>query len=198
MERRRDTPSANSAPARSHRRVALLCGVFVTAMVGAAYAAVPLYDMFCRATGFGGTTKVASAAPSGALERTVKVRFDANVAPGLDWDFQPVQREMTVRVGESNLAFFRARNRSGEDSWGTATYNVTPQTTGAYFSKIHCFCFDEQQLAAGESLDMPVQFFVDPSFVEDDGMDRVNTITLSYTFFAAKPPAKQAGLAPRM
>jgi cytochrome c oxidase assembly protein subunit 11 len=197
VERRPDQPSASPGIDRSHRRIALYCGVFVAAMVGAAYASVPLYDMFCKATGFGGTTQVANAAPQKAAARTVKVRFDANVAPGLDWEFQPVQREMTVRVGEANLAFFRARNRSAADTWGSATYNVTPEVTGAYFSKIHCFCFDEQHLAANESLDMPVQFFVDPSFVEDDGMDRVNTITLSYTFFAAKPPAKQAGLQPR-
>ncbi|MGQ4275264.1 cytochrome c oxidase assembly protein [Terrihabitans sp. B22-R8] len=182
---------------RRHRRTALYCGIFVASMVGAAYAAVPLYDLFCRATGFGGTTQVAQAAPDAVHSRTVRVRFDANVAPGLDWGFRPVQREMVVRVGEANLAFFEARNRSGKDSWGTATYNVTPDTTGAYFNKIQCFCFDQQQLTANEKLDMPIQFFVDPSFLEDAEMDNVNTITLSYTFFAAQPPAKQAGLAKR-
>jgi cytochrome c oxidase assembly protein subunit 11 len=182
---------------RSHRRIALYCGVFVVSMVGAAYAAVPLYDLFCRATGFGGTTQVADSAPDVIKERTVRVRFDANVAPGLDWDFRPVQREMVVRVGETNLAFYRAQNRSGKEGWGTATYNVTPDVTGGYFNKIHCFCFDQQKLAAGEQLDMPVQFFVDPAFADDKEMDKVTTITLSYTFFASKPPAQQAGLGSR-
>jgi cytochrome c oxidase assembly protein subunit 11 len=190
-------PHPDDAMGRRHRRTALFCGAFVASMVGAAYAAVPLYDLFCRTTGFGGTTQVATAAPAKAGTRTVNVRFDGNVAPGLNWEFRPVERQMTVRVGETNLAFFEARNLSSSPSWGTATYNVTPNQTGAYFNKIHCFCFDEQQLAAGERIEMPVQFFVDPSFAEDGEMKGVNTITLSYTFFAAKPPAKQAALQPR-
>jgi cytochrome c oxidase assembly protein subunit 11 len=191
------TPTDKDALGRRHRRTALFCGAFVASMVGAAYAAVPLYDLFCRTTGFGGTTQVASSAPAKTGTRTVNVRFDGNVAPGLNWEFRPVERQMTVRVGETNLAFFEARNLSSSESWGTATYNVSPNQTGAYFNKIHCFCFDEQRLAAGERIEMPVQFFVDPDFAKDDEMKGVNTITLSYTFFATKPPAKQAGLQPR-
>jgi len=167
-------------------------------MVGAAYAAVPLYEMFCKVTGFGGTTQVATAAPAHSLERTIRVRFDANVAPGLAWDFAPAQREMEVRVGETALAFFRARNRSGREQSGTATYNVTPEVTGAYFSKMHCFCFEQQTLAAGEQADMPVQFFVDPSIADDASLNGVSTITLSYTFFASQPPAVVAGAAAKL
>jgi cytochrome c oxidase assembly protein subunit 11 len=174
---------------KKHRRLALACGVFVASMLGAAYAAVPLYDMFCRVTGFGGTPQIASAAPKEVLDRKILVRFDANVAPGLNWEFSPVQREMEVRVGETALAFYRAKNLSSHDQWGSATYNVTPEVTGGYFTKMHCFCFEKQSLKAGEEMDMPVQFFVDPSLVEDKTLDGVTTITLSYTFFAAEPPA---------
>lgn len=177
-----------SGQAKNHRLVAAACAVFGVSMLGVAYAAVPLYDMFCRITGFGGTPIVASAAPATVSDREISVRFDGNVAPGLNWRFTPVQREMKVKVGETALAFFRVKNRSDEAQWGMATYNVTPNVTGGYFNKMHCFCFDRQQLAAGEEMDMPVQFFIDPSIVEDATMNGVNTITLSYTFFAAEPP----------
>ncbi|MFC5066676.1 cytochrome c oxidase assembly protein [Flaviflagellibacter deserti] len=187
-------PGNTSAPDRRHLRVAAACGVFVACMVGASFAAVPLYDMFCRVTGFGGATVVREQAPGNVLEREIIVRFDGTVAPGLNWDFQPVQRQMKVKVGETAIAFYRARNR-GEDGWGTASYNVTPEVTGGYFAKIACFCFTEQRLKAGEELDMPVQFFIDPSIAEDATLNGVNTITLSYTFFAAKPPASVAGAA---
>lgn len=173
---------------RRHGRVALACVAFVALMVGAAYAAVPLYDMFCRATGFGGTTQVAAAAPKQALDREMTVRFDANVAPGLDWSFRPEVTNVRVKVGETKLVLFKVKNRSDQELAGTATYNVTPETTGGHFAKLQCFCFTEQVLKPGEELDMPVAFFVDPSIADDHELDRVSRITLSYTFFPAKAP----------
>jgi cytochrome c oxidase assembly protein subunit 11 len=178
---------------KNHKIVAAACGVFVLSMLGAAYAAVPLYDLFCRVTGFGGTPRIASASPTQTADRVIRVRFDGNVAPGLDWQFRPVQREMNVRIGETVLAFYRAKNTSTRGQWGTASYNVTPNITGGYFSKIHCFCFEKQHLSAGEEMDMPVQFFIDPSIVEDASLNGLTTITLSYTFFAAEPPALASG-----
>lgn len=177
---------------RNHKIVAAACSVFVVSMLGAAYAAVPLYDLFCRVTGFGGTPVVASSAPAQALDRTIKVRFDGNVTPGLNWELRPVQREIEVRIGETALAFYRVRNRAAHDQWGMATYNVTPDVTGGYFNKIYCFCFDRQHLAAGEEVDMPVQFFIDPAIAEEASLNGLDTITLSYTFFAAEPPAQAA------
>jgi len=181
-------PAPDAALSRRHARVALACTVFVGAMVGAAFASVPLYDLFCRATGFGGTPQVASVAPDRALARHMTVRFDANVAPGLDWDFKPNLRAVDVVVGEPKLVTFTVVNTSNKDLWGSATYNVSPEQTGAYFSKLQCFCFDRQQVKAGETISMPVVFFVDPSIADERDLDNVNTITLSYTFFAAKPP----------
>jgi cytochrome c oxidase assembly protein subunit 11 len=182
-----------SAPDNNHRLVAAACGVFVVSMLGAAYAAVPLYEMFCKVTGFGGTPQIASTAPAKTTDRIIRVRFDSNVAAGLGWEFRPVQREMDVKVGETALAFYRTKNISGHGQWGSASYNVTPEVTGAYFTKMHCFCFEKQHLRAGEEVDMPVQFFIDPSMVDDKTLDGVKTITLSYTFFAAEPPAQVAG-----
>ncbi|MFK8252554.1 cytochrome c oxidase assembly protein [Ancylobacter terrae] len=176
------------ADARRHRVVALSCGLFVVAMVGAAYAAVPLYQMFCRVTGFGGATVVATALPAQPLERTVEVRFDTNVAPGLAWSFQPEVRSMTVKVGEPQLVYFRVVSRAATDTTASATYNVTPERTGPHFAKMQCFCFTEQTLKPGEALDMPVAFFVDPALAEDPELDSVGTITLSYTFFAKPSP----------
>lgn len=152
-------------------------------MVGLAYAAVPLYDLFCRVTGYGGTTQTAEVAPEQALDRRITVRFDAGVARDMPWAFQPVERQMTLRVGETALAFYRAVNDGPTPITGTATFNVTPLKAGQYFSKIECFCFTEQTLAPGQSVDMPVQFFVDPAIAEDRNLDDVKTITLSYTFF---------------
>lgn len=172
----------------SHRVVAVCCAAFVMAMVGAAYAAVPLYQMFCQVTGFGGATRVAGAAPAVPLERTVEVRFDANTAPGLDWSFEPEVRSVTVRVGETKLAYYRAHNRGSEPVTAAATYNVTPAQSGYHFAKMQCFCFTDQTLQPGETLEMPVVFFVDPAFAEDPEMNGVKTITLSYTFFPKAAP----------
>ena len=174
---------------RSLRRdviVASACGLFVASMVGAAYAAVPFYNWFCRATGFNGTTQVASAAPaSPALERKIAIRFDSNVN-GLPWKFEPEQTEIEVRIGDVITAFYTVTNQSARETAGIAAYNVAPLTAGLYFQKINCFCFNEQRLAPGETREMPVVFFVDPALAKDSEHDGLNTITLSYTFYPAK------------
>lgn len=158
-------------------------------MVGLAYASVPLYDLFCRVTGFGGTPGIA-AAPSGTvIEREMTVRFDASINPALPWRFVPAQPPMRIRVGETTLAFYRAENLAETPTVGTATFNVTPLKAARYFEKIDCFCFTEQRLEAGQSVDMAVSFFVDPAIAEDPNLDEVKTITLSYTFF----PKQDAG-----
>ena len=167
---------------------AAACVVFVAFMVGMSFAAVPLYRIFCQVTGFDGTTQRADAAPDRALDREIKVRFDGNVANGLGWGFRPLERRVTLRVGEVAEVAFLAENRGTSASTGTATFNVTPNTAGAYFNKIACFCFTEQTLAAGQSLDMPVQFFVDPAIADDPELDHLDTVTLSYTFFPAANP----------
>lgn len=172
---------------RADRRVALACLLFAATMLGSAYASVPLYQLFCKVTGYGGTTQVAAQAPHEINARQVTVRFDANVAPELAWEFMPEQRERTVNLGETALVMFRVRNLSNQDTWGTASYNVTPERTGSYFAKLQCFCFDKQHLGPGETMEMPVVFFVDSAMNSDDELDKVKTITLSYTFFAAKP-----------
>ncbi|MGF1611479.1 MAG: cytochrome c oxidase assembly protein [Kiloniellales bacterium] len=163
--------------------VALLLAGVAVGMVGLAFASVPLYRLFCQVTGFGGTPQVASSAPEEISERVMKVRFNADVSPALPWAFQPEVREMEVKVGEQKLIFFRARNLSARETSGTATFNVTPLKTGQYFSKVQCFCFNEQRLAPGQEVEMGVSFFVDPAIVDNPGLDDVTTITLSYTFF---------------
>jgi cytochrome c oxidase assembly protein subunit 11 len=172
--------------------VAALCGLVVVLMVGASYAAVPFYNWFCRATGFNGTTQVATSAPSGApLTRKIAVRFDANVAPGLPWKFEPEQTEIEVKIGEVVTVFYTVTNQSARSTTGQAAYNVAPLTVGAYFQKINCFCFTEQTMAAGEKREMPVVFYVDPSLAADSENDGLNTITLSYTFYPVRAPASK-------
>lgn len=165
---------------------AAACAVFVAAMVGMSFAAVPLYRIFCEATGYGGTTRRAEAAPASALDREITVRFDANIGNGLGWSFRPLQREVRMKVGEVGQVAFVASNRGAAETTGTATFNVTPGEAGAYFNKIACFCFTEQTLAAGQTVDMPVVFFVDPAIADDPDLDVVGTITLSYTFYPAE------------
>jgi cytochrome c oxidase assembly protein subunit 11 len=179
---------SNASQRRRDLMVAGACGAFVAAMVGAAYAAVPLYDWFCRTTGFGGTTQVATAAPGHILDRTLKVRFDANVAGGLPWRFEPEQSSVEVKVGEVVTVSYRVVNESARETVGVASYNVAPPTAGAYFSKINCFCFTDQRLKPGEKRDMAVVFFVAPELVKDSEQDGLDTITLSYTMY----PARQA------
>jgi cytochrome c oxidase assembly protein subunit 11 len=174
---------------RSSRRdlvVAGACGVFVAAMVGAAYAAVPLYSWFCRTTGFGGTTQVATAAPGEVLGRKMTVRFDANVPPGLPWKFAPEQNTIEVRLGEVVTVNYTVTNMSARETVAQAAYNVTPPTIGAYFQKINCFCFTEQRMGSGETREMPVVFYVDPALATDPAQASLNTITLSYTFFPVR------------
>lgn len=176
--------------ARNNRRVALLALSGAVAMLGLAFASVPLYRLFCQVTGFGGTPLRAERAPDNAAERTIVVRFNADIDTALPWQFRPVQREIRVKLGEDTLAFYQAINRSGEAATGNAMFNVTPDKAGQYFNKIDCFCFKEQTLAPGQSADMPVNFFVDPALMKDVNMDDVKTITLSYTFFRAKDQPK--------
>ena len=159
-------------------------------MAGLAYASVPLYQLFCQVTGYGGTTQVADRAPDRVLDRVITVRFNADVSKSLAWRFRPVQRSIDVRLGEQALAFYAARNDSSVPTTGTATFNVTPAKAGRYFNKVDCFCFDEQTLAPGTSADMPVTFFIDPKMADDRNLDDVTTITLSYTFFNANPDAE--------
>jgi cytochrome c oxidase assembly protein subunit 11 len=180
-------------PRKARRRdvlVAAACGAFVAAMVGAAYAAVPLYSWFCRTTGFGGTPVLAHGGPVQVLDRKVTVRFDANVASGLPWKFAPEQVSIDVRIGEIVTVLYRAENDSARETVGQAVYNVTPSTVGGYFAKINCFCFTEQRLKPHERRDMPVVFYVDPALVGDAEQDGLNTITLSYTMYPVQQPAK--------
>jgi cytochrome c oxidase assembly protein subunit 11 len=170
--------------------VAAICGLVLVLMVGASYAAVPFYNWFCRTTGFNGTTQVATSAPSSApLARKIAVRFDANVAAGLPWKFEPEQTEIEVRIGEVVTVFYTVTNQSARTTTGQAAYNVAPLTVGAYFQKINCFCFTEQTMAAGEKRQMPVVFYVDPALVKDGDNAGLNTITLSYTFYPVRDPA---------
>jgi cytochrome c oxidase assembly protein subunit 11 len=184
--------SENANPTRTRRDViiAASCGVFVAAMLGLAYASVPFYDWFCRTTGFGGKPQIAARAPQGALGRKLTVRFDANVTGGLPWRFEPEQNSIELRLGEVVTVNFVATNLSARETVGQAGYNVTPPTTGGYFTKINCFCFTEQRLGPGEKREMPVVFYVDPSLAKDSELDDLNTITLSYSFFAVREPAK--------
>jgi cytochrome c oxidase assembly protein subunit 11 len=168
--------------ARKRLTLVILGGV-VCGMVGLSFAAVPLYDLFCRVTGFGGTTQTAEQAPAEIGERMVTVRFNSDVARDIPWRFKPAQREVKMHVGEVALAFYTATNESDRAILGSATFNVTPQKAGIYFNKVDCFCFEEQMLRPGESVEMPVTFFVDPEIANDRNLDDVTTITLSYTFF---------------
>jgi cytochrome c oxidase assembly protein subunit 11 len=187
------TGSGKTASRRTLTRdavVASICGFVVVFMVGASYAAVPFYDWFCRATGFNGTTQVATSAPSDSpLQRKISVRFDANVGPGLPWKFEPEQNEIEVRIGEVVTVFYTVTNQAARTTTGVAAYNVAPLTVGAYFQKINCFCFTEQTMGPGEKREMPVVFYVDPALAKDSENDGLNTITLSYTFYPVRDPA---------
>ncbi len=164
-----------------------LVGV-VLVMGSLAWASVPLYTWFCRVTGWGGVTDVASAAPASALEQTIKIRFDASKAAGMPWQFQPVAKEIEIKIGEEGLAFYEAYNPTDRVIAGSASYNVSPFSAGAYFSKIDCFCFELQVLQPGERVTMPVSFFVEPDIVQDADAKHVPVITLSYTFHETDLP----------
>ncbi|GLS22504.1 cytochrome c oxidase assembly protein CtaG [Labrys miyagiensis] len=187
---RPQTPQGRTRhPKASNGLIAVCCLAFVASMVGAAYASVPLYTLFCKVTGFGGTTRVAEAAPAQTIDRSFEVRFDSNINPALPWKFEPEQRSITVKAGEVKTIYYKITNLYSETTWASAAYNVTPQETGAYFSKIQCFCFTSQSLAPGESRELPVVFFVDPAIDKVDYLRGVKTITLSYTYYPAKQPA---------
>ncbi|GAB4387286.1 cytochrome c oxidase assembly protein [Albidovulum sp.] len=177
------------------RIAAMLLGIVVT-MGALAWAAVPFYSWFCRVTGYGGTTNVAEQGAGRILDRTISIRFDANTAPDMPWEFHPKQNAMTVRIGETAMAFYEAYNPTDRPVAGTAAYNVAPDIAGYYFNKIQCFCFTEQVLQPGERVEMPVVFYVDPEIVDDSDANRVRQITLSYTFYQTELPADQASLSP--
>jgi cytochrome c oxidase assembly protein subunit 11 len=171
-------------PNPRNRRVALMLGGFVVLMVGAAYAAVPLYQLFCQVTGFGGTTQVASDNLKGVIAREMTVRFDSNVESGLAWTVTPA-KPITDNIGSVDTVNFIATNLSDKPVTGQAIFNVTPEQTGIYFNKIECFCFTEQTLQPGETVEMPIVFFVDPDLADNADLDTIREITLSYTFYAA-------------
>lgn len=181
----------NPELARKNRKILAGCVLAVGAMIGLSFAAVPLYDLFCRVTGYGGTTQVAADAPEHVYDRVITIRFDSSTNPQLPWRFSPVQRSVDIRVGETGLAFYRAQSDSDRPTTGTATFNVTPLKAGQYFVKIDCFCFTEQRLTPGQSVEMPVTFYVDPAIMEDEDLRGVDTITLSYTFFQLDDEAEE-------
>jgi cytochrome c oxidase assembly protein subunit 11 len=195
---------AAPTPRRRNGATVLLLAAVAAGMVGLSFASVPLYRLFCAATGFGGTTQRATAVPKEVAGAVITVRFDAETAPDLGWEFHPVLPEVQVHPGEQREVFFRAVNRAAEAVTGTATYNVTPTKSGIYFDKLQCFCFTEQLLMPGESRDMGVVFFVDPDILRDPQTRDVHTITLSYTMFrkagtglpsaAANPPGPAAAV----
>ncbi|HMN36917.1 MAG TPA: cytochrome c oxidase assembly protein [Hyphomicrobium sp.] len=186
------TPHDSSAGTGSsrNRKVVLGCLAALAVMSGITAASPLLYSIFCQVTGYGGTTQRATAAPEKVLDKIITVRFDANVSPHLAWKFEPVHPTMDVKVGESALAVFRATNVSDRPLTGTAAFNVAPESAGLYFSKIQCFCFTEQTLQPGQTVEMPVSFFVDPKIVEDRDTAGLSNLTLSYVFY---PVAKTAG-----
>jgi len=179
---------------RRNRLVAGVCLAFFGGMVGMAYAAVPLYQMFCQVTGYGGTTQRVEQYSDTVLDRTITVRFDANTSGGLPWQFAPVRRDITMRIGETVQVAYKAENRTSLPTAGRATFNVAPEMAGAYFNKVECFCFTDTVLKPGESLDMPVVFYVDPAIVDVPELKDLKTITLSYTFFPIAAPAPQASV----
>jgi len=166
----------------------------VVVMGSLAWASVPFYDWFCRVTGFGGTTGVSEVASDEILDQTIKIRFDASLERSMPWEFKPVVREMELRIGETGLAFYEAYNPTNKAVAGQASYNVAPYEAGGFFSKIDCFCFEEQVLAPGERVLMPVTFYVDPEIVTDRDAKYVHSITLSYTFYQIDLPEGYAAL----
>ncbi|MEE2995504.1 MAG: cytochrome c oxidase assembly protein [Pseudomonadota bacterium] len=181
--------------AKRNRSIALIAFLSAAGMGGASYAAVPLYEIFCQVTGYGGTTQVAEVAPDEVLKRKMIIRFNADTDQALPWKFAPTQAKTEVLVGENAIAFYRARNLSDRAIVGMATFNVTPLKAGQYFNKIECFCFAEQRLEPGGEVDMPVSFFVDPAISEDPNLNDVKAITLSYTFYQTKADTERTARA---
>ncbi|NTF31077.1 cytochrome c oxidase assembly protein [Rhizobium skierniewicense] len=183
-----------TAKKTSNGSILVLCLVFVCGMVGMAYASVPLYRLFCQVTGYNGTTQRVEQYSDVILDRTMKVTFDSNTSNGLNWDFRPVDKIVEPRIGETVQVMFRATNRSPVATTGSAVFNVTPMEAGAYFNKVQCFCFTETTLQPGETLDMPVVFFIDPEIVKARESKGIHTLTLSYTFYPAKTEKPVASL----
>jgi cytochrome c oxidase assembly protein subunit 11 len=173
-------------PKRNNRRTVIACATVAIGMIGLAYASVPLYDLFCKVTGFSGTPIQRADNASSVMDRTVAVRFDANVVPGLNWTFAPEVPEVKVRLGETTTVLYKVTNNGSTPTTGIATYNVQPDLAGSYFSKLECFCFTEQTLKPGETLESAVVFYVDPRLVEDTDIKDISSITLSYTYFPSK------------
>lgn len=180
-------------PARSNAVLAAGLASVIGGMVGLSFASVPLYRMFCEATGYGGTPKIGPVASPGAVARTVQVRFNADTNPGLPWRFRPEQTAMTVHLGDEQPAFYSAHNLSSTPVTGVSTYNVTPEKAAKYFHKTACFCFNEQTLTAGQDMQFPLSFWVDPALATDPNTRDVTTITLSYTFFRTLEDASRTG-----
>jgi cytochrome c oxidase assembly protein subunit 11 len=184
-----------NAGAKRHLVIAAICTLIVGGMAGLSFAAVPLYRLYCQVTGYAGTTQRAEKASDTVLDRTVTVRFDSNVASDLPWDFEPEQHKLEVKIGETTLAYYKATNNSDHVITGQAVFNVTPEAVGLYFNKVECFCFTEQTLEPGQTVDMPVSFYVDPEFVKDDDTKQLTELTLSYTFYQVEAPRKVKGQA---
>ena len=180
-------------PGRGNGVLATMLAVVVLGMVGLAFAAIPLYRMFCAVTGYGGTPQIGLAAAPGASQHRVTVRFNADVNPNLPWRFAPVQPQVTLAMGDEQIAFYKARNLAGTPVTGIALYNVTPDKVGKYFHKTACFCFNQQTLAPGQEMQFPLSFWVDPAMAADPNTSDVTTITLSYTFFRSLDDAARAG-----
>ena len=181
---------------RQNGKLALKLVGVAALMASLSFAAVPFYDWFCRVTGFAGTPQQAEGATGEVLDQTITIRLDANTDRALPWEFKPVQNEMVLRIGETGLAFYEAYNPTDRTIAGTASFNVSPDIAGPYFTKIDCFCFTEQVLKPGERVQMPVTFYVDPEITRDGDTSRVRHITLSYTFFETELPETQASLSP--
>jgi cytochrome c oxidase assembly protein subunit 11 len=178
---------------RRNRLMGLGATGVVVGMVGLAFASVPLYRIFCQATGYNGTVQEGGGAAPGATNTTITIRFNANVNPSLPWQFGPDQPSMPLRIGEEGMAFYHAHNTAGIQTTGIATYNVTPEVVGRYFHKTACFCFNEQTLEAGQQAEMPITFWVDPKMLEDPDTSGIRTITVSYTFFRTLEDAAKSG-----
>ena len=191
--------AANSAKSASRANwiVAAACLAFFSGMIGVTYASAELYDLFCKVTGYGGTTQRVEQASAKILDKKIIVRFDANVAPGLPWEFQPVQRSVEIKIGETAKVSYSATSIFNAPTHGKATFNVTPELAGTYFNKLECFCFTDTELKPGETLEMPVVFFIDPEIVNEPDLKKLDTITLSYTFFPSSDE-KPVAFAPQV
>lgn len=189
MSEREEVATGPAFNQRRARRIAVGCLAFSMGMLGAAYASVPLYELFCQVTGYGGTTQRADANNAAISDESIIVRFDSNASPGVPWTFRPTERQVRVQLGETRQTAYRVRNDSDRPVTAMATFNVTPQAAGVYFNKLYCFCFDEQTLQPGETVKMPIVFFVDPAMLEREELQHAPSITLSYTFFPVDAPA---------